>query len=127
MRTVKFRVWLWPRKKYTHASNKVKFKNGHFFCPDAWNKLEQYTSIFDAHGKEIYENDIVRFDQTSTGGFKGIGFIEWCDKTDLCDYYGWYINTPLINYRLQIHGCEIIGNVNQNPELLLKTDESELF
>ena len=78
----------------------------------------QFTGLHDSNGKEIYEGDIVRFNQkflienilrvsyeySHRGGFS------LCTKEG---YYGMFGDAWLEPFY-----CEVIGNVHDNPELL---------
>lgn len=71
--------------------------------------IGQFTGLYDKHGKEIYEGDVVK------DNYGEIGSVEWDNEK------AWfYIST-------QNGGCffdqdtrayEIIGNIHENPELL---------
>ena len=79
-------------------------------------KLMQYTGRHDKNGKEIYEGDIVKWVyiqafHTSDVFFVNGGF--YCNTNgfikDLVEWQGLGLITTL--------GCEIIGNIYENPEL----------
>jgi uncharacterized phage protein (TIGR01671 family) len=78
----------------------------------------QYTGLHDKNGKEIYEGDIVKFENIKAKiiyGFCGFEF-EWIDgytdKIRLCKTEPLFKNVSLI--------FEVIGNIYENPELLNK-------
>lgn len=81
-----------------------QLENGELIC-------EQYTGLKDKNGKEIYEGDIVK-----AGG--RIYEVAWLEKDG-----GWFCfteddyHTPL--YHLE---AEVIGNIHENPELLMKNN-----
>jgi uncharacterized phage protein (TIGR01671 family) len=67
--------------------------------------LMQFTGLFDKHGREIYEGDVVDF------GENNIGEILWCGDD-------WNIKFKGYILRLGIGGGEIIGNIYESPELI---------
>lgn len=69
-------------------------------------------------GKDIYEGDVVQFDNTEIGGEKYLGEVVWNDDQTLGNL-SWglwtvkgYLHTDFLGY------LEIIGNVHENSELL---------
>lgn len=78
------------------------------------NTLGQYTGLKDKNGREIYEGDII-----SARGIiltvKYIGGVFFaCNVDSNIDKYPLYILCEWENES----GCEIIGNIHDNPELL---------
>jgi len=81
--------------------------------------LMQYTGRKDINDKEIFEGDIVSFDDcTSTeSGYceRGcIGVVEWCNET-----VSFEVSNRLSAESYEVlDECVIIGNIYENPELL---------
>ena len=81
--------------------------------------LMQYTGRKDINDKEIFEGDIVSFDDcTSTeSGYceRGcIGVVEWCDET-----VSFEVSNRLSAESYEVlDECVIIGNIYENPELM---------
>ena len=78
--------------------------------------LMQYTGLNDKNGKEIYEGDIVNWNEKELmkqGLEKVVGTIAyWID--------GFTVETKTVNYSLcgRYGSIEIIGNIYENPELV---------
>ncbi len=82
--------------------------------------IQQYIGIKDKSKKEIFEGDIVHFDDSEISSKPCIGDFEVCYETDLT-----LVSAPsfiLFNSRgavLSMLGdIKVIGNIIENPELL---------
>jgi len=90
--------------------------------------LMQYTGLHDKNGKEIYEGDILlHFDKRYV--------VKWDERmaafqtenprdTIDCDFFNWFIPSALLSTQESPSGtghadCEVIGNIYENPELLV--------
>lgn len=83
--------------------------------------IGQYTGLKDKNGREIYEGDIIGWKSFIENGKLFRGIIKW--YTDLASFAVytslkdiWPYETDLLKVT-QI-GCEVIGNIYDNPELL---------
>lgn len=79
--------------------------------------LMQFTGLFDSKGKEIYEGDILEFNQESDApNFRWVSEVVFEDEA-------WKLkNVRYRNYLTSISNpvqyLKIVGNVYENPELL---------
>ena len=78
----------------------------------------QFTGLIDKNGKEIYEGDVVRYDDISDLGesLGEVAVVEYmyeqcCFDPLAIGYGGCY-------YSRYIENTEVIGNIHDNPELL---------
>lgn len=69
--------------------------------------IGQYTGLKDRNGREIYEGDVLRFDNYTIK-------VEWLNG-GFCDCHS-NINISLRYFSLNHY--EVIGNIHDNPELL---------
>lgn len=138
MREIKFRAWDKKIKafvvpfdfaingmgsKFICPNNKL-IDHGNFSgdCDQARYEIMQYTGLKDKNGKEIYEGDIVRLASYGKNDPRKIQCVEWND-----DRLRFTVNKICDSGREQpytdadcdvLFGCEIIGNIYENPELL---------
>ena len=104
------------RGKFWYWSLPDTFDNDYVDFLD-WETVGQYTELKDKNGREIFEGDILkRGDTTDEVIFKEGAF---CIKFYSKNYKSHYIKTMQEALSYGINRWEIIGNVYENPELLL--------
>ena len=123
MREIKFRAW--DRFKQRWSNYKINDDTVYFMDKNtgvwygSYNKrykdfnLMQYTELKDMRGKEIYEGDIL-LDGNNKKPYKVIfenGSFRAEFEGDFEEY-----SFDLIDVVAQ--GCEVVGNIYENPELL---------
>jgi len=126
MREIKFRAWwikekvmindleaIYPKGKCAGILGIKKIKG-----ESLWNfediEIMQFTGLHDKNGKEIWEGDIVKTLQPDE-----IGTVEYVDIRASFELKikGQYYYQPLAKWKK--HLLEVIGNIYENPELLL--------
>ena len=121
MREIKFRAWDKKEKRFINFEGKPIIEDmdseGLIFFPDdnqlphrgMHNKefiLMQFTGLKDKNGKEIYESDIIFWEDKPS--YKYNSEIKFEDGCFL----------PICNLIRQKISFEVIGNIHENPELL---------
>ena len=123
MRRVKYRTWNKLIKKMSNpfTLDEIIGEEGELWTPDSFPLhdpglyiIMQYTGLKDVNGKEIYEGDIVKWKSTHkvASGKIRIDTVTW-DQETAC-----YLLMPFI-HELHTADMGIIGNIHQNPELVL--------
>lgn len=134
-REIKFRVWDNKLKRYWFKSDdytnvdKIGYYGDYYrsLVEDFFNSffdvqefdrfvLEQYTGLKDKDGKEIYEGDIIQLK-----GSPYVYCIEWFDYYwSINDYgkLGYQDYEPQPLNHCVYESSKVIGNINENPELL---------
>ena len=124
MREIKFRAWDKKRKEFREPPEIHNWDSEDFdFFREYWNysDFQQYTGLKDKNGKEIYEGDCIK-QENSLGSL------------DNPEYYSGYIIYSAPEFILQIIGprggkrgnveisafnqddCEVIGNIYENKK-----------
>lgn len=127
MREIKFRAWDKEHKRWTNYSIAItddlpRFYDKHTGCwkTDKEGKrfiLCQYTGLKDKNDREIYEGDIVRdFGSDYVPVYtKGIYMAVNTEQLKYPEEHRQLSTQFNVIWR---NGCEIIGNIYENPELL---------
>ena len=115
MKEIKFRAW--------NALNKKMLDWGDIFHLPAWEifpgtpeqrpfNIMQYTGMEDKNGREIYEGDIIKYDDVN--GEAHTQVIRYDDENGAfcCD------RRALVDHFDCMWEAEVIGNIYENPELL---------
>ena len=108
-REIKFRVW----HEMCHNFSYFKLEDGSHL--HIHGEPEQFTGLLDLNGKEIYEGDIItHIDRRCRDGSKRIYKVIWSEAPLS------YIALAQSEYvwLSSMEGCEVIGNIHENPELL---------
>ncbi|ATV64544.1 YopX family protein [Fusobacterium pseudoperiodonticum] len=126
MREIKFRAWVKDRKAIfeviliDYVSKKVTYlleRVGHLLSirHEKFNNIElmQYSGLTDVMEKEIYEGDIL-FESFGERYYKVV-FENGSFRAEAEGDFGEY-SLDLID--LVAQGCEVVGNIYENPELI---------
>lgn len=131
-----------------HKTGKVFIKSGsaiHSYevIPET---VGQYTGLTDKNGKKIFEGDIVKDqviylthltyaergietkeDAEEYKNYGKVGVVEFdTENVASCGCcYEYFIGTGFKAKEVNLHKCEVIGNVHDNPELLEENNENK--
>ena len=117
MRQIKFRVWDSTQNKYTNPT--ISYTDGQWFVfghvylmGEKGLILEQFTGLLDSEGREIYEGDILKFNNLHYE-------VLWRDYkwVATCPNYNRY-HWPTFDPFYGARAAKIVGNIHQNSELL---------
>jgi len=116
---IKFRAWDKNENEYFIDGNAGRI--GNLICCEDLGMLdpndyvwEQFTGLTDVNGKDIYVGDIVRY----TRWADHVGIVRYFKPEFELQNIGTNIDiAPILTMR---HELRIIGNVHDNPELLVE-------
>ena len=123
MREIKFRCW--DRFKQRWSNYKINDSTLYFMDKNtgvwygSYNKrykdfnLMQYTGLEDKNGKEIYEGDIL-FESFGERYYKVI----FENGSFRAEFEGYFEEHSFELIYVVAQGCEIVGNIYENPELI---------
>jgi len=129
-REIKFRAWdkvCKPNRIKTWEQLLAQYQLTHVFVSDYFI-LMQYTGLKDKNGKEIYEGDIVSFEDAECDAegyndnvFLNRGVVSY-DEVSMCYSFSNRQTVEMEDLYIPTD-AEIIGNIYENPELLEEVRE----
>lgn len=123
VRAIKFRAWDKEYQEMKYNAEQAYDGCGQLHAIDCFGqlleeenyKVMQYTGLKDKNGKEIYEGDIVNYSHPRTNEIiRTVTF-----KHGAFGIEGIYEKTHIIFGNILDSHIEVIGNIYENPELLI--------
>ena len=113
-----YRIWDKEQNKYIMIGSLYACE-GLASLTQAFNRnthtIEQYTGMKDKHDNMIFENDIIEIIDSYDGPYKAL--VTW-------DYYSFFEGDMPFGMLNDGPDVQVVGNINQNPDLVPKDDES---
>ena len=125
---IKFRAWEDRWKEYIKdvligSNGEIYFDDGVATQDNLDISIEQFTGLKDVSGKEIYENDIIKY--TSEDGeffYAKVKYFADDDNYPAFDFIppdeDWHFQSNCLSEGTFSNALEVVGNVHTNPELL---------